>query len=98
MELPPLTLEQLSQLIASNLPPSQLFEVLTQYEQEACLIPTDSGSSQTAGDAPLLLSSFYASFFLVHLLTDQVLVTRSCQLFDCCTTNGTGLVDLKLAP
>jgi COP9 signalosome complex subunit 8 len=87
MELPPLTLEQLSQLIASNLPPSQLFEVLTQYEQEAGLIPAGSGSSPTGGDDPLLLSLFYSSFFLVHLLTDQVLVAQLCWLSGRCSTN-----------
>lgn len=74
MELPPLTMEQLSQLIVSNVPPSQLFEVLTQYEQEACLMSADSGNPETWGGDPLLLSLFYSSFFLVHLLTDQMLV------------------------
>jgi COP9 signalosome complex subunit 8 len=64
MELPPLTLELLSQLVASNAPPSQLFEALSRYELQACLMSTGGDST--------LLSLFYTSFFLVHLLTDQV--------------------------
>lgn len=74
MELPPLTLEQLSQLVASNSPPSKLFETLTEYEQEACLALDESGASSASGGDTQLLSLFYSSFFLVHLLTDQVLV------------------------
>lgn len=75
MELPPLTLEQLSQLVASNAPPSQLFEALARYELQACLISTGVSSSNTGSSDFTLLSLFYSSFFLVHLLTDQVLVT-----------------------
>jgi COP9 signalosome complex subunit 8 len=33
-------MEQLSQLVASNAPPSQLFEALSRYELQACLIAT----------------------------------------------------------
>ncbi|KAJ5817928.1 COP9 signalosome subunit CSN8 [Penicillium robsamsonii] len=69
MELPPLTTELLSQLVASNAPPSQLFEALSRYELQACLIPT--------GGDTTLLSLFYSSFFLVHLLTDQVSEARA---------------------
>lgn len=74
MELPPLTMEQLSQLVASNAPPSQLFEALSRYELQACLI-SGGNSSNTGSSDSTLLSLFYSSFFLVHLLTDQVLVT-----------------------
>jgi COP9 signalosome complex subunit 8 len=74
MELPPLTMEQLSQLVASNAPPSQLFAALSRYEQEACLMCADSGSLETGGGDHMLLSLFYSSFFLVHLLTDQLSV------------------------
>ncbi|KXG47583.1 COP9 signalosome, subunit CSN8 [Penicillium griseofulvum] len=69
MELPPLTLEVLSQLVASNAPPSQLFEALSRYELQACLMSTGGDST--------LLSLFYTSFFLVHLLTDQVSEARA---------------------
>lgn len=75
MELPRLTIEQLSKLVASNSPPSQLFEALTEYEQEACLMTEGSGRSEGAISNPELLSLFYSSFFLVHLLTDQMSVT-----------------------
>ncbi|CAG8926214.1 unnamed protein product [Penicillium salamii] len=75
MELPRLTIEQLSKLVASNSPPSQLFEALTEYEQEACLMIEGSGRSEGAISNPELLSLFYSSFFLVHLLTDQMSVT-----------------------
>lgn len=74
MELPPLTMEQLSQLVASNAPPSQLFETLSRYELQACLISTGGNSPNTGGGDSTLWSLFYSSFFLVHLLTDQVLV------------------------
>lgn len=72
MELPPLTLAQLSQLVGSNAPPSQLFTTLSRYEEEACIMCAGSGSPETGGGDSVLLSLFYSSFFLVHLLTDQV--------------------------
>ncbi|KAJ6184380.1 hypothetical protein N7519_005681 [Penicillium mononematosum] len=77
MELPPLTMEQLSQLVASNAPPSQLFEALSRYELQACLISTGSNGPNAGGDGSTLLSMFYSSFFLVHLLTDQVSEARA---------------------
>ncbi|KAJ5747262.1 uncharacterized protein N7511_008958 [Penicillium nucicola] len=77
MELPPLTLEQLAGLISSNAPPSQLFEALSQYEHEACLMSAGNGSPETGGGDQTLLSTFYSSFFLVHLLTDQVPEARA---------------------
>ncbi|KAJ5178054.1 COP9 signalosome subunit CSN8 [Penicillium coprophilum] len=69
MDLPPLTMELLSQLVASNAPPSQLYEALSRYELQACLLSTSGDST--------LLSLFYSSFFLVHLLTDQVSEARA---------------------
>lgn len=69
MDLPPLSTAQLDNLSTSNLSPSQLFETLSHYESEACLTAAGSGSTD-----PHILSLFYSSFFLVHLLTDQVLV------------------------
>ncbi|KAJ6139433.1 hypothetical protein N7471_005919 [Penicillium samsonianum] len=77
MELPPLTMEQLSQLVASNAPPSQLFEALSRYELQACLISTGDNSPNTGGGDSTLWSLFYSSFFLVHLLTDQVSEARA---------------------
>ncbi|KAJ5969234.1 hypothetical protein N7501_005482 [Penicillium viridicatum] len=77
MELPPLTMEQLSQLVASNAPPSQLFEALSRYELQACLISTGGNSSNTGSGDSTLLSLFYSSLFLVHLLTDQVSEARA---------------------
>ncbi|KAJ5986899.1 hypothetical protein N7451_011264 [Penicillium sp. IBT 35674x] len=67
MELPPPSTEQLSKLAASNLPPSQLFEILSRYETDARLI-------LAGNDDPQLLSLFYSTFFFAHLLTEQVSV------------------------
>ncbi|KAJ5327150.1 hypothetical protein MYU51_017555 [Penicillium brevicompactum] len=77
MELPPLTLEQLAQLVASNSPPSKLFETLAEYEQEACLMSDGSSDASASGGDLQLLSLFYSSFFLLHLLTDQVAESRA---------------------
>ncbi|CAG8039283.1 unnamed protein product [Penicillium olsonii] len=77
MELPPLTMEQLSMLVASNSPPSQLFEALTEYEQEACLMTETGGKKEVIRGDIQLLSLFYSSFFFVHLLTDQVPEARA---------------------
>lgn len=81
MELPPLTMEQLSQLVASNAPPSQLFEGLSRYELQACIISAGVNCSSTDDAHSTLLSLFYSGFFLVHLLTDQVLVVLLRVLF-----------------
>ena len=62
-------------LVASNSPPSQLFEALTEYEQEACLMTETGGKKEVIRGDIQLLSLFYSSFFFVHLLTDQVSVT-----------------------
>lgn len=68
MELPPPSMEQLSKLAASNLPPSQLFEILSQYETDARLVLAGNND-------PQLLSLFYSTFFFAHLLTKQVSVS-----------------------
>ncbi|KAJ6078745.1 hypothetical protein N7467_008498 [Penicillium canescens] len=70
-------MEQLATLVSSNAPPSHLFEALSLYEHEACLISAGSGCPGTGGGDPTLLSTFYSSFFLVHLLTDQVPEARA---------------------
>ncbi|KAJ5799961.1 uncharacterized protein N7518_002029 [Penicillium psychrosexuale] len=77
MELPLLTTEHLSKLVASNAPPSQLFEALSRYELQACLISARGDSANTGGSDSTLLSLFYSSFFLIHLLTDQVSEARA---------------------
>ena len=74
MELPPFSVEQLSTLAASNVPSSQLFEILSQYETDASIMSSSSGSVGTGGDDPKLLSLFYSSFFFAHLLTKQLFV------------------------
>lgn len=74
MELPPFSVEQLSTLAASNVPSSQLFEILSQYETDASIMPASSGSVEMGGGDPQLLSLFYSSFFFAHLLTKQLFV------------------------
>lgn len=74
MELPPFSVEQLSTLAASNVPSSQLFEILSQYETDASIMSAGSGSVGTGGGDPQLLSLFYSSFFFAHLLTKQLFV------------------------
>lgn len=74
MALTPLSIEQLSNLVASPVPPSQLFEILSQYESQACLIPAGSTSPETTQGDEQLLSLFYSSFFFAHVLTRQMLV------------------------
>ncbi|KAJ6109682.1 COP9 signalosome subunit CSN8 [Penicillium sp. IBT 16267x] len=70
MELPPPSIEQLSKLAASNLPPSQLFQILSQYETDSRLVLAGNGDEQ-------LLSLFYSTFFFAHLLTNQVPEARA---------------------
>lgn len=72
MELPPLSIEQLEQLASSNLLPSQLFEIYSRYEADACLMAAGSGHPETGSGDPELLSLFYSSFFFTHLLTKQM--------------------------
>lgn len=74
MELPPLSTEQLSNLIASHVPPSQLFEILSQYELQACLLSPSEDSDGTDDGEAQLSSLFYSSFFFAHLLTKQMSV------------------------
>lgn len=74
MELPPLSLDELSKLAASNIPSSQLFEILSQYETDASIMSAGSGSAEIGAGDPQLLSLFYSSFFFAHLLTKQLSV------------------------
>lgn len=72
MELPTLSIEHLKQLDWSNLPPSQLFEILARYESDACIMAAGSGHPENGSDDSQLLSLFYSSFFFAHLLTKQM--------------------------
>ncbi|KAJ5641045.1 COP9 signalosome subunit CSN8 [Penicillium herquei] len=77
MELPPLSIQQLSKLAESNVSPSQLFGILSQYEADARLVSAGCGSPETGSADPELLSFFYASFFFAHLLTKQIPEARA---------------------
>ncbi|KAJ5675809.1 COP9 signalosome subunit CSN8 [Penicillium macrosclerotiorum] len=77
MELPPFSIDQLAKLTESNVPPSQLFEILSQYETDASLMSAGSGSQETGGGDSELLSLFYSCFFFAHLLTNQLPEARA---------------------
>lgn len=66
MDLPPLSLDQLSAVIAAAPAPADLYTSLSDYEEQACLLPT------TTADTGDLLVDFYTAFFFSHLLTDQM--------------------------
>jgi COP9 signalosome complex subunit 8 len=66
--LPPLSVEQLGKVLSDAPTSEALYDILSQYENEACLLFTDTG---VTGDVKLL-SAFYASFLISHLLTDQM--------------------------
>jgi len=70
MDLPPLSLDQLSKVLASAPSYSALYDTLFQYESQACLLFTDT---HLTGD-PELLSAFYSSLLFSLLLTDQMSV------------------------
>lgn len=74
MALPPFSAEQLSTLVTSNIPSSELFEILSQYEMDACLMCDGSDEPGTTSEDTQLLSQFYSIFFFVHLLTNQMSV------------------------
>ena len=68
MDRIPLSKEQLTSVLSSGLPSGELFTILSEYEDEACLLFTPQGVS---GD-PELLSLFYSAFFISHLLIDEM--------------------------
>lgn len=72
MDLSPFSVDQLSKLVTSNVPSSQLFEILSQYEFDACLKSAGSDSPGTTNEDTQLLSQFYSVFFFAHLLTKQM--------------------------
>lgn len=64
MDLPPLSEDILSRLLVSDLSPSELFDVLAEFECQAYL---DERSIN-----PELLSLFYSFYFFSHLILDQM--------------------------
>jgi COP9 signalosome complex subunit 8 len=70
MGLVPLSLGRLGKVVAESPSYEALYDVLGQYEDEACLQFTQT---QVTGDEDLL-SAFYSSFLISHLLTDQMSV------------------------
>jgi hypothetical protein len=73
MDLPPLTMEALSKTLAEAPTSQELYDILFQYESEACLMFTEK---EVTGD-PQLLSTFYASYLISLLLIDQMSVSPS---------------------
>ncbi|KAL5337822.1 COP9 signalosome subunit 8 [Aspergillus crustosus] len=71
MDLPPLSFDQLSTVLAVAPTPADLYTSLSDYEEQACLIST------TTLDEKELLSAFYTAFFFSHLLTDQIYEARA---------------------
>jgi COP9 signalosome complex subunit 8 len=63
MDLPPLSLDQLFAVLSTAPTPADLYKILSDYEEQACLISPKEVE---------LLSAFYTIFFFSHLLTDQM--------------------------
>ncbi|KAL2862120.1 COP9 signalosome [Aspergillus pseudodeflectus] len=68
MDLPPLSLDQLFAVLSTALTPVDLHSILSDYEEQACLISPKEVE---------LLSAFYTIFFFSHLLTDQIEEARA---------------------
>ncbi|KAI9373165.1 COP9 signalosome [Aspergillus egyptiacus] len=71
MDLPPLSLDQLSAVVAAAPTPADLYTSLSDYEEQACFL-----SSTTPPEAEVLVY-FYTAFFFSHLLTDQIYEARA---------------------
>ncbi|KAL4977798.1 CSN complex subunit 8 [Aspergillus desertorum] len=71
MDLPPLSLDQLSAVIAAAPAPADLYTLLSDYEEQACLLSTTDINERD------LLLEFYTIFFFSHLLTDQICEARA---------------------
>jgi len=65
-------MEALSKALAEAPTSEELYDILSQYESEACLLFTDK---EVTGD-PESLSTFYASYFISLLLIDQIFEAR----------------------
>ncbi|KAL2854292.1 COP9 signalosome [Aspergillus pseudoustus] len=68
MDLPPLSLDQLSAVLSTVPTSADLYNTLSDYEEQACLISAKEVE---------LLSVFYTTFFFSHLLTDQIEEARA---------------------
>ncbi|KAF9894245.1 hypothetical protein FE257_007747 [Aspergillus nanangensis] len=70
MDLPDLSIDQLSTVLTAAQTPEDLYDTLSQYEAQACLLqnPIDQPSD--------LLSLFYSTFFFSHLLNDKICEAR----------------------
>ncbi|CRG92162.1 COP9 signalosome complex subunit 8 [Talaromyces islandicus] len=73
MDLPSLSLDQLGKVVTESPSYEALYDVLSQYEDEACL---QFSQIQVTGDEKLL-SAFYSSFLISHLFTDQIEEARA---------------------
>ncbi|KAL4784238.1 COP9 signalosome [Aspergillus varians] len=71
MDLPPLSLDQLSAVLAAAPTPADLYTSLSDYEEQACLLSTTPPNERE------LLVAFYTAFFFSHLLTDQICEARA---------------------
>jgi COP9 signalosome complex subunit 8 len=70
MGLSPLSLAQLQTVLVETAAPDALFDILSSYEDEACVQFTEAG---VTGDGTLL-SAFYSSLLFSHLLIDEMWV------------------------
>ncbi|KAL4872200.1 hypothetical protein BDV12DRAFT_162474 [Aspergillus spectabilis] len=71
MDLSPLSIDQLSAALIAAPTPADLYTSLSDYEEQACLLPTTNPEEKE------LLSAFYTAFFFSHLLTDQIYEARA---------------------
>ncbi|KAL4996558.1 CSN complex subunit 8 [Aspergillus recurvatus] len=71
MDLPPLSLDQLSAVIAAAPTPADLYTLLSNYEEQAYLLSTTDPNERD------LLLEFYTVFFFSHLLSDQICEARA---------------------
>ncbi|KAL4802911.1 COP9 signalosome [Aspergillus unguis] len=71
MDIPPLSLDQLSAVLTAASTPADLYTSLSDYEEQACLLQNKTPEEQD------LLINFYTSFFFSHLLTDQIYEARA---------------------
>ncbi|GKZ75368.1 hypothetical protein AnigIFM56816_000020 [Aspergillus niger] len=70
MDLPPLSQEQLTAVVASAKTPTELYETLSDYESQACLLSMQKGKHAE------LLSLYYSTYFFSNLLIDKTIEAR----------------------
>ncbi|KAL4883661.1 COP9 signalosome [Aspergillus karnatakaensis] len=71
MDLPELSLDQLSAVLTAAPTPADLYTTLSDYEEQALLISTTNPAKRE------LLTTYYTNFFFSHLLTDQIYEARA---------------------